>query len=86
MTDAYELSPGATDLLTLFGGEHSLGGIPGYEVAETTDEDPQRVAVLQRLTTAYLRSALDPTDSSWEDARTALSSSDSPIGRIDQKG
>lgn len=86
MTDAYELSPGATDLLTLFGGEHSLGGIPGYEVAETTDEDPERVAVLQRLTTAYLRSALDPTDSSWEDARTTLAGSDSPVGRIDRKG
>jgi pimeloyl-ACP methyl ester carboxylesterase len=84
MTDAYELSPGATDLLTLFGGEHSLGGIPGYEVAETTDEDPERVAVLQRLTTAYLRSTLDPADSSWEEASTALSS-DSPIGRIDRK-
>ncbi|MET0931753.1 MAG: chlorophyllase [Aeromicrobium sp.] len=86
MTDAYHLSPGATDLLTLFGGEHSLGGIPGYEVAETTDEDPERVAVLQRLTTAYLRSALDPSDSSWETASAALTDSDDPVGRIDQKG
>ena len=57
-TDAYRLSPGATHLLTLFGAEHTLGGIGGYEVAETTDENPRRVAVLQRLTWAYLRSAL----------------------------
>jgi dienelactone hydrolase len=86
MADAYELSPGATDLLTLFGGEHSLGGIPGYEVAETTDEDPERVAVLQRLTTAYLRSALDPTDSSWQAARETLDDSADPAGRIDSRG
>lgn len=85
MTDAYELSPGATDLLTLFGAEHSLGGIPGHEVAETTDEDPERVAVLQRLTTAYLRSALDPTDSSWTEARDVLNGSAAPKGRIDSR-
>lgn len=29
-TDAYRLSPGATDLITVDGGEHSLGGIAGY--------------------------------------------------------
>jgi dienelactone hydrolase len=86
MADAFELSPGATDLLTLFGGEHSLGGIPGYEVAETTDEDPERVAVLQRLTTAHLRSALDPTDSSWQAARETLDDSADPAGRIDSRG
>lgn len=84
-TDAYTLSPGATDLITLFGAEHSLGGIPGYEVAETTDENPERVAVLQRLTTAYLRSALVPTDDSWAAARSALNESTDPLGRVDTK-
>jgi dienelactone hydrolase len=84
-TDAYTLSPGATNLLTLFGAEHGLGGIAGYEVAETTDENPQRVAVLQRLTSAYLRSALDPTDTSWGAATTALNQSSEPLGRIDSK-
>ncbi|GAA0253115.1 alpha/beta hydrolase family protein [Cryptosporangium japonicum] len=54
-TDVYRLSPGATHLLTLFGGEHSLGGITGYASAETTDENPERVAQIQRVTTAYLR-------------------------------
>ena len=43
-TDAYTHSPGATDLLTFYGAEHALGGIVGYEVAETTDENPERVA------------------------------------------
>ena len=57
-TDAYTHSPGATDLLTFYDAEHALGGIVGYEVAETTDENPERVAVIQRLSTAYLRTAL----------------------------
>jgi hypothetical protein len=84
-TDAYTLSPGATDLVTFFGAEHSLGGIPGYEVAETTDENPERVAVLQRLTTAYLRSLLRPADDSWEATRSALNESTEPIARVDTK-
>lgn len=81
-TDAYALSPGATDLLTLFGGEHGLGGIVGYEVAETTDENPERVAVVQRMTTAYLRSALDPSDNGWSEAKSALPES---VGSVDSK-
>ncbi|MEU4267073.1 chlorophyllase [Streptomyces sp. NPDC026092] len=56
-TDAYTGSPGPKTLLTLFGAEHSLGGIPGYEVAETTDENPARVRLIQRVTTAFLRGA-----------------------------
>jgi hypothetical protein len=34
-----------------------LGGISGYLVTETTDENPERVAAVQRLTCAYLQSA-----------------------------
>ncbi|MFD0557358.1 alpha/beta fold hydrolase [Stackebrandtia endophytica] len=84
-TDAYTLSPGATDLLTLFGAEHSLGGIPNYEAAETTDENPERVAVLQRLTTAYLRSVVTRDPSLWEQARKTFSATGSTIGRIESK-
>ncbi|GAA1752582.1 alpha/beta hydrolase family protein [Agromyces humatus] len=84
-TDAFTFSPGATDLLTLFGAEHSLGGIPGYEVAETTDENPVRVAVLQRLTSAYLRSALNPDDHSWSAASALLAEVGDEIGRVDRK-
>jgi Predicted dienelactone hydrolase len=85
LTDPYFLSPGSKSLLTLFGAEHSLGGIPGYEVKETTDENPERVALIQRLTWAYLRSAFDPEDSSWPTARTALMESTNPLGRIESK-
>ncbi|WP_020660136.1 alpha/beta hydrolase family protein [Amycolatopsis benzoatilytica] len=76
-TDAYRLSPGPKSLLTLFGAEHSLGGIPGYEAKETTDENPERVALQQRLSVAYLRSELIPGDDSW--ARVPQS----PLGRIE---
>ena len=61
-TDPYCLSPSSKSLLTLFGAEHSLGGISGYNVTETTDENPERVALIQRLTWAYLRSALYPEE------------------------
>jgi pimeloyl-ACP methyl ester carboxylesterase len=84
-TDAYTHSPGATDLLTLYGAEHGLGGIVGYEVAETTDENPERVAVVQRLSTAYLRSALRVGGESWRSARAAFNDSAGRIGRIDSK-
>lgn len=84
-TDAYTYSPGATDLLTFFGAEHGLGGIVGYEVAETTDEDPHRVAVIQRLSTAYLRTALRVDENSWPAARSAFINSAEPIGRVDSR-
>lgn len=84
-TDAYFLSPGATDLLDLYGAEHSLGGIVGYEVAETSDESPERVAVIQRMTTAYLRTALHVDDSSWPAARAAFAADTDPIGRLHTK-
>jgi dienelactone hydrolase len=84
-TDAYTHSPGATDLLTFYGAEHGLGGIVGYEVAETTDENPERVAVIQRMSTAYLRTALHVDENSWPAARIAFDDSSDPIGRVDSK-
>ncbi|MGZ7445453.1 alpha/beta hydrolase family protein [Paenibacillus sp. TH7-28] len=84
-TDPYFLSPGSKSLLTLFGAEHSLGGIPGYNVAETTDENPERVALVQRITWAYLRHALDLDDSSWPAARAVLEESAQPLGRVESK-
>jgi predicted dienelactone hydrolase len=84
-TDAYFLSPGAKSLLTLFGAEHSLGGISGYASTETTDESPARVALIQRLTWAYLRSALYPGDPSWSAASAELAESADPLGRIESK-
>ncbi len=84
-TDPYFLSPGPKSLLTLFGAEHSLGGISGYIVTETTDENPERVALIQRLTWAYLRTALYPEDAAWPAARAALMDAPNPLGRIESK-
>lgn len=84
-TDAYFRSPGANSLLTLSGAEHSLGGIGGYGSAETTDESPERVALVQRLTWAFLRSALYPEDTSWSAASAELAEGTNPLGRIEFK-
>ncbi|MFC8042628.1 alpha/beta hydrolase family protein [Nocardia sp. NPDC057353] len=83
LTDPYHLSPGARALLTLPGAEHSLGGIPGYDAAETTDADPARVRAVQTLSTAFLRSALHPGNPEWEQARAAFA--DPALGRIEIK-
>jgi hypothetical protein len=84
-TDAYVLSPGSKSLLTLFGAEHSLGGISGYEAEETTDENPRRVALIQQITWAYLRHALDIDDAGWTLAQKSLSESADPLGRIESR-
>jgi hypothetical protein len=39
--DAYFLSPGPKSLLTLFGAEHSLGGVSAYDAAETNRREPR---------------------------------------------
>ncbi|TQS16191.1 chlorophyllase [Microbispora hainanensis] len=84
-TDAYVRSPHGKSLLTVFGAEHSLGGISGYNVTETTDEHPGRVALIQRLTWAYLRTALGVDGSAWPEARAALAAAGEPLGRIESR-
>ncbi|MGW9513823.1 alpha/beta hydrolase family protein, partial [Embleya sp. NPDC055610] len=83
-TDPYFLAPGPKSLLTLFDAEHGLGGISGYDVAETTDENPERVTAVQHLTGAYLRARLHPDDpawqSAWQSACDALASAPKPMG------
>jgi predicted dienelactone hydrolase len=83
--DPYFLSPGPKSLLTLFDAEHGLGGVSGYDVAETTDENPERVAAVQRLTLAYLRTELHPGDAAWQAARDALTADPDPLGRVESK-
>ncbi|ONI82637.1 chlorophyllase [Saccharothrix sp. ALI-22-I] len=78
-TDAYHLSRGSKSLLTLVGAEHSLGGISDYQSTATTDESPERVALIQRLTWAYLREALGLKDSTWP------APVESTLGRLDSK-
>ena len=70
--DPYHHSPGSEALLTMIGAEHGLGGISGYDAKETQDEDPERLAVVQRVTWAYLRSALDGDDRAWRQAVHAV--------------
>lgn len=83
--DAYDLGSSPKALFTAFGGKHSLGGIPGYESRETTDERPERVAAIQRLSTAFLRSALYPGDLAWQETIAAMAGDSSPEGKIETK-
>lgn len=83
--DAYDLSPSPKALYTVYGGEHSLGGIPGYESRETTDARPERVAAIQSLSTAFLRSMLYADAPDWQEA-VAVSAAASPLeGDIETK-
>ncbi|MFH9350771.1 alpha/beta hydrolase family protein [Kitasatospora sp. NPDC017646] len=84
-TDPYHLAPGPKSLLTLFGAGHGLGGVSGYDVAETTDESPERVAAVQRLTCAYLRTTLHPGDAAWPTACRLLAAGPDPLGRVESK-
>nr|WSW71458.1 chlorophyllase [Streptomyces sp. NBC_00995] len=83
--DPYTLAPGPKDLLTLFDAEHGLGGIAGYDAAETTDESPARVAALARLTAAYLRTRLHPGDPAWRTTSEALTTGPDAVGRVASK-
>ncbi|MFD3485642.1 alpha/beta hydrolase family protein [Streptomyces sp. NPDC058665] len=83
--DPYVLSPGPKSLLTLFDAEHGLGGVSGYDVAETTDENPERVSAIQKLTWAYLRTELYPGDSAWKSASDELTAGPNPLGRVESR-
>lgn len=85
-SDAYTLSPGEKSLLTLFGAEHSQGGIHAYGgIPETTAESPELLGLVRRITTAFLRSALDVDEASWPAARNALAQDPNPVGRLQSK-
>ncbi len=84
-TDPYRYGPGEKYLLTLFGGAHFLGGVAGYDLEETDDANPDRLAITQRMTCAYLRSALLDEDTAWSDAMKALAEHADAYGRVDAK-
>ncbi|MFD5825759.1 alpha/beta hydrolase family protein, partial [Lentzea sp. NPDC060358] len=79
-TDVYHHAPGARGLLTLAGGEHSLGGIHGYNATDTTDESPERVALARRAAWAFLRDALGLDDQAWKQVQADASPA---VGRIE---
>jgi hypothetical protein len=85
-TDAYRLSPGEKSLLTLFGAEHSQGGIHAYGgIPETPAESPALVALVQRTTTTYLRSALNPEDHEWSQLCRTPRADFGPLARLESK-
>ncbi|MGI3781281.1 MAG: alpha/beta hydrolase family protein [Janthinobacterium lividum] len=84
-TDVYRLSPGAQSLVTVFGGEHSLGGIQAYKATDTTDENPERVDLVRRATTAFLLKALGIDSAPWDRETAALAAAPAPVGRIDSQ-
>ena len=62
-----------------------LGGVTGYDTVETTDESPERVAVIQRLTWAFLCSTLAADDdATWSKAEAAFAGR-TEAGRLDSK-
>jgi len=83
-TDVYRLAPGARHLLTLFGAEHSLGGIQAYRSTDTTDEDPRRVDLVRRTSTAFLRQALGlDSGTSWRELTQDTTTEQ--VGRIETR-
>lgn len=83
--DPYHIAPGSDFLLTLMGGKHGLGGIAGYDAKETDDEDPDRLAITQKMTEAYLKSALYEDDNAWEQACEALQAFASKQAYVESK-
>ncbi|WP_434587357.1 alpha/beta hydrolase family protein [Streptomyces sp. A5-4] len=83
-TDPYTLSRGNKSLLSVHGAEHFLGGISGYQAAETTDEDPDRVALVQQVTLAYLRHVTGIDHSDWNNAQMVLTDGH-PLGHLESK-
>ncbi len=84
-TDAYTLSPADKSLLTLFGAEHTMGGIAGYSTHETTDWNLERIALIQQVTTAYLHSALNREDEAFSQVRDRLANDDQPQARLESR-
>ncbi|MET7990744.1 alpha/beta fold hydrolase [Amycolatopsis sp. NPDC005232] len=83
--DPYTRGAGADALLTLTGGKHFLGGIMGYDLKETDDEDPERLAITQRMTWAYLYSALGGDATAWQAATRALSEHCAALATVTSK-
>jgi dienelactone hydrolase len=84
-SDAYQLSPGPKSRLLFFGAGHMLGGISGWDSAETSDENPERVAAVRALIWAFLHSSLYTDDPAWADATAALNKMTEPLGEVESK-
>ncbi|CAN8095334.1 unnamed protein product [Discula destructiva] len=59
--------------VTMKGARHGLGGVSGWDTAEAVDdESPERLAIVQRMTWAWLSSRLSGDDGAWEGACKAF--------------
>jgi hypothetical protein len=74
-TDAYHLSPTPKALLTIADAEHTLGGIAGEAVAETTDDNPPTVALVVDAVGAHLLDVFDLDHTRWSQLRDAAAHS-----------
>ncbi|MGW5391841.1 hypothetical protein [Streptomyces koyangensis] len=54
-------------------------------MAETTDENPARVALVREVTLAYLRHVLGVGGAEWEVVRRTLAAGPHPLGRLVSK-
>lgn len=87
-SDSFNFSPGRKHLLTVANTHHMLGGVSGWdsdESAQLKDENPQVVSFVREATLDYIRTALNSTDSSWEDLKNRLRNDESPLGNIKSK-
>ncbi|KAJ6536706.1 Alpha/Beta hydrolase protein [Mycena vulgaris] len=82
--DPYTLAPGPKDLFIVKGAKHGLGGISGWDTSETLDESPERLAAVQRMTWAYLKSQLYEGDKAWHEACKAMEGLEE-IGTVESK-
>ncbi|GBQ02492.1 hypothetical protein SSP531S_39510 [Streptomyces spongiicola] len=84
-TDAFHLSPGPKFLLDVHGGEHSLGGISGYDSAETTDGSLTRALLFLETTAAFLRTRLGVDDRAWSVATARLAREHAASATVHEK-
>ncbi|KAF7562237.1 hypothetical protein G7046_g1904 [Stylonectria norvegica] len=80
----YKFSPSPKASFSVKGGQHGFGGISGWDAGETLDESPERLATVQRVTLAYLKSQLYEGDDAWQVAKKALGEL-SELGAIEEK-
>jgi len=83
--DAYYDGTGSKSLLTIFGAEHIYGGVSGWDAAETSDENPELFAFVCESILAYINSAMDSSDKSWEQLQKAFENDPNAKARIDNK-
>jgi hypothetical protein len=66
------------------GAKHGLGGIAGFDAKETDDENPDSLAITQKMTSAYLKSALY-NNAAWQEACDALETFASEYAHLKSK-